>query len=219
VAFPYLREASFILSGYKGIDIWFAPIPLGDYGGVAQRFREVELTGTKITSVIKAEAFTWGLMLVCSFIFWSFFWRLGPIPSASYPYSQVFWPFQATWTFIWATATQQDRPWLLEAIRPWTSVMAGSGALAMYGIMSAFGVPIMWFYGVATGFTHDIAGALPLFVGAMLGRFYMAKRFGVKRWQQYAPVVLAGYACGQGLVGMTSIALAIVFKAVRVLPF
>ena len=32
VSFPLLREGAFILSGYKGIDIWFAPIPYSDHG-------------------------------------------------------------------------------------------------------------------------------------------------------------------------------------------
>jgi hypothetical protein len=35
----------------------------------------------------------------------------------------------------------------------------------------------------------------------------------------YVPVLLAGYACGQGLVGMSGIALAIVLKSVRLLPY
>ena len=55
VGFPMIREATFIFSGYKGVDIWFAPIPLANYGATAQRFREVELTGTRFTSVVKAE--------------------------------------------------------------------------------------------------------------------------------------------------------------------
>jgi hypothetical protein len=29
---PYLRQATFILSRYEEIDIWFAPLPLEDYG-------------------------------------------------------------------------------------------------------------------------------------------------------------------------------------------
>jgi hypothetical protein len=47
VSFPMIRKGAFILSGYKGIDIWFAPIPYADHGHRAQLFREVELTGTR----------------------------------------------------------------------------------------------------------------------------------------------------------------------------
>jgi len=219
IGIPYLPQASFILSGYKGVDIWFAPIPLYDQGWAAQRWREVELTGTKFISVVKAEAFLLLFLVFCSFIFWSFFWKLGPIPSASYPYAQTFWPLNATWQSLWATATREQSPWLLKAIKPYVAMGAFGGAFLLYGTLAAFSVPIMWFYGLASGFGAATTGAIPSFTGAMLGRYYFAKRFGLKRWQLYTPVLLAGYACGMGLMGMAGISLAIIFKAVRVLPF
>ena len=58
-----------------------------------------------------------------------------------------------------------------------------------------------------------------MFLGAMLGRYYFARRFGLRRWPIYTPVLLAGYACGTGLIGMAGISLAIVLKSVRVLPY
>ena len=219
IGIPYLAQATFILSGYKGVDIWFAPIPLYDQGGSAQRWREVELTGTKFMSIVKAEAFLLLFLLTCSFIFWSFFWKLGPIPSASYPYAQTFWPLSATWSALWATATQEKSPWLLQAIKPHLVGGAFGGTFLLYGVLATFSVPVMWFYGMASGFTAATTYVIPQFTGAILGRFYLAKRFGLKRWQLYAPVLLAGYACGTGLMGMFGIALAIIFKAVRVLPF
>jgi len=39
VGIPMIREATILLSGYKGADIWFAPLPLQNYGGFVQRFR------------------------------------------------------------------------------------------------------------------------------------------------------------------------------------
>ena len=57
VDIPFVREATIILSGYQGVDIWFIPFPLGNYGNQCQKFREIELTGTSFTSVIKAELF------------------------------------------------------------------------------------------------------------------------------------------------------------------
>ena len=37
VNFPYLKELTIMESGYKRIDVWFAPMPLHDYGGLAQK--------------------------------------------------------------------------------------------------------------------------------------------------------------------------------------
>jgi hypothetical protein len=219
IGIPYLAQASFILSGYKGVDIWFAPVPLYDYGPVTQKFREIELTGTRFISIIKAEAFMLFLMLFCSFIFWSFFWRLGPVPSSSYPYAQTWWPLSATWQCLWATATREDNPWLLRALKPTLMGTGLGGALVLYAGLGMFRVPVMWFYGLAAGFQGNTSYYIPQFVGAMLGRFYFGHRFGLHQWRLYGPVLLAGYACGTGLVGMAGIALAIILKSVRVLPF
>ena len=67
VSFPYLKEVSIMKSGYQYVDIWYAPIPLNDYGAFAQKFREVELTGTKFTSIIKAEALMLPIISIASF--------------------------------------------------------------------------------------------------------------------------------------------------------
>jgi len=228
VGIPFLREAAFILSGYKGIDIWFAPIPLYDFGASAQAFREFELTGTKFTSILKAEVLMFFLLTGCSFVFWSFYWRLGPIPSPTYPYAQTFWPVNSMMQALWVTATREQKTWLLDAIktplldpgRPPLVETGLVGGLALYGIMVAgLKMTPMWFYGLVGGIGHPPSGAIPTAIGAVLGRFYFARRFGFRTWQLYGPVLLAGYACGMGLIGMFAISLAIIFKAVRVLPY
>lgn len=219
IGIPYLSAATFILSGYKGVDIWFAPIPLYDQGGSAQRFREIELTGTKFMSVVKAEAFLFLLLMFCSFVFWSFYWKLGPVPSSAYPYAQTFWPLNAFGSALWWTATRQENPWLLKALKVPVILSGLGGSIVFYWILAAFSVPVMWFYGLIAGLGAATTGAIPTFIGAMLGRFYFARRFGLHRWQLYTPVLVAGYACGTGLVGMAGIALAIVLKSVRLLPY
>ena len=49
VSIPMLQTSVFILSGYKGATIWFAPIPLNDYSWAVQGFRVMELTGTRLS--------------------------------------------------------------------------------------------------------------------------------------------------------------------------
>ncbi|MBM3277288.1 MAG: hypothetical protein FJY95_04305, partial [Candidatus Handelsmanbacteria bacterium] len=43
--------------------------------------------------------------------------------------------------------------------------------------------------------------------------------FGEERWSSYAPILLAGYSCGVGLIGMTSIAVALISKAISQVVF
>lgn len=220
VGFPYIREATFIKSGYSGVDIWFAPIPMGDYGWAAQRFREVELTGTKFTSILKAEAFTLPVILIASFMFWAFFWHTSPIPSPQFPYAQKFWPLRATMQSLWITSNQQGgQSWLLQALKPNLMIWSGVATFGIYGLFAALKVPTLFFYGFAGGIGALPHGAIPMFGGALLGRYYFARRFGVEKWSKYAPVLLAGFSCGMGLIGMTSIALALISKSVAYLPY
>jgi hypothetical protein len=223
VEVPYVAQATFILSGYKGVDIWFAPVPFFDHGWAAQRFREVELTGTRMVSVVKAEAFLLVIMLVFSFIYWSFYWRSSQIPSSQYPYAQTYWPLAAFYQCLWATATVPSptgQPtFLIKALKFPIIAYAGGASLALYLVLIALRVPALWFYGFITGFPANTAWWVPTFIGALLGKYYFGRRFGARRWMQYSPVLAAGYACGIGLIGMFSIGLTIIFKAVRSLPF
>ncbi|MBT3343930.1 MAG: hypothetical protein HN712_17515 [Gemmatimonadetes bacterium] len=105
ISIPYVREATIILSGYQGVDIWFMPFPVGNYGAQTQKFREIELTGTSFRSIIRAELVMVPIVLFATFLYSSYIWKLAPIPSASYPYAQVMWRLRALQTCIWFTGT------------------------------------------------------------------------------------------------------------------
>lgn len=223
VGLPFLREAAVVATGYQRTDVWYAPIPLWDHGAVSQRFREVELTGTKFTSILKAEALMLPLTLVFSFLFWAFFWKTSPVPSNQFPYAQRFWPIEAT---VQSVFQQVNLPkeagetnFLLAALKPSVIGMGATFGLAFYGICSFFKLPLLFFYGFAGGIAAYPANTIPQLFGAWFGRKYMRKRYGEENWARYAPVLLAGFSCGTGLVAMASIALVLVGKAVTQLPY
>ena len=84
----------------------------------------------------------------------------------------------------------------------------------MYGILSTFGLPVLLVYGVIRGLDQSLPDViLPQFAGALLGRYYFAKRFG-DMWPQYRVVFFAGYGCGVGLVMMLSLGLVFMSKSV-----
>ena len=220
VGFPFIMEATILKSGYTGVDIWFAPMPLYDMGWAAQRFREVELTGTKFTSILKAELFMLPVMLVASFLFWAFFWHTSPVPSPQFPFAQKMWPVSATMRTIWISSNAQGgHSFLLKALKPPVMLWGGMGAMALYLGMTAFKLPVLLFYGLAGGVGAMPHFTIPQFGGALLGRYYFARRFGKEKWTMYAPVLLAGFSCGMGLMGMSSIALALISKSVSYLPY
>jgi len=216
---PFLKETTIIVSRYEEIDIWFAPFPMEDYGRQTEHWRKLELTGTRFTSDIAARLITIPILLVSGVLVWHFLWKLAPIPSAQYPFVQFHWPINATRQCLWVTALRDGRSQMIQAIRG-KYVAAGLGSsLALYGLMWLAKMPSMWFYGVIGGIGGDPGSYIPLLIGALLGRFYMIKRFGLKRWYMFNPVLAAGFGCGTGLIGMGTVAIALVSKAVIVKPF
>jgi hypothetical protein len=221
ISFPMVREASFIFSGYRGVAIWFAPIPMANYGATTQRFREVELTGTKFTSILKAEILMFVVVVPCSFLFWSYIWRLNPIPSVSYPYAQKFWDFTALQQWVWYSATTEGghREIFQRAIKPELMVTGLAFGLGAYGLLNYLRLPVLLIYGFIRGLGMLPHFIVPQFAGALLGRYYMRHRFGEENWRRWPPVLYAGFSCGMGLVAMLSIAISLVSQSITQMPF
>ena len=216
---PYLHETVFILSRYEEIDIWFVPLPDEDYGRGTQGWRVLELTGTTFTSNVAAHLLIMPILLVSGIVVYHFIWQIAPIPSAQYPHAQIMWPIQATYECLWKTSLRDGNSQMLQAIRG-DYVMTGfTSALAIYGLLWVARMPSMWFYGIIGGIGNDPGMMMPTLLGAVIGRFYMIKRFGLKRWFMFNPVLAAGFTCGVGLIGMGTVAIALVSKAVIVKPF
>ena len=106
VQIPHLHEAIVFLTGYRGVEIWFVPLAGADFGGNAETFRIIELTGMRFTSLLKAELVMVPIVLGASLMYWSFLWKLAPIPSDAYPYVQTFWPARAFQEAVRFSATQ-----------------------------------------------------------------------------------------------------------------
>jgi hypothetical protein len=223
VSLPFVREASFIAGakyfGYHGIEIWYAPIPIHNYGEATVSFRQIELTGTSIRGIIKAEIVVFPVVMVSSLLFSQFIWRLAPIPSASYPYAQELWHLQALNTLLMQTSTLEGNSLFYQALKG-SYVLSGlSFGLVIYALLSLFGLPILLIYGVVRGLGQSTPHGLILeVVGALLGRFLFLKRYGTM-WRQYAPVLLAGFSCGMGLTGMFAMGFALILKSLGRLAY
>lgn len=221
IGFPMIREGAFILSGYKGADIWFVPIPYADHGRRAQLFREVELTGTKFSSILKAELLVLPLSLICGLVFWSLIWLMSPIPAPTFQYAQTYWHLIALRQSLWYSSTigAGGETLFEQAIKPMWIVGGLGFAGVSYFALSWFRMPVSLIYGFIRGIQGLPHFLIPELIGAILGRYVLEKRFGQKQWRLYAPVILAGFACGMGLIGMSSVAIALISKSVTQLRY
>jgi hypothetical protein len=218
--FPFLGQFAVLGAHYRQPDIWFAPLPIADYGWAAQRFREIELTGTKFSSIVWMEIIMLPLVLIFSLLYWGFIWKSSDVPGPQYPYALKFWPLEAVNRSIW---TQINAPggasWATHAIKPNLIGIGTLIGLGLFGVGRLFNLSTLFIYGFLGGMNNFPHNTIPTFVGALLGRYYFGRIFGQERWRMYAPVLLAGFACGTGLIGMAAIALALIAKTISYLPF
>ena len=220
LAIPFVREAAIILSGYKGLAVWFLPFPMNDYGVHTVFYRQAELTGTRFTSKWKAEALVVPFIIVCSITFAQLIWSMDPIPSSSYPFAEMMWPLKAKTDVLMYSSTAGGYSQFREAFRP---VVIGIGlvsGLSIFGILTWLQAPTLLMYGMVQGLNQMIPHTLVLqFLGALLARFYFERRMGFKQWRQYAPVLSAGYFCGAGLTTMLCIGIMFLSKSIIKLPY
>jgi len=223
VSLPLVREASFIAGakffGYQGIEIWYAPIPIHNYGAATVEFRKIELTGTSIRGIIKAEIVVFPVVMVASLLFSQFIWRLAPIPSSSYPYAQELWHLQALNTLLMQTSTLEGNSLFFQALKG-SYVLGGLGfGIVTYVVLNLVGLPVLLVYGVVRGLGQSTPHGMILeVVGAFLGRFFFLRRYGAM-WRQYAPVLLAGFSCGMGLTGMFAMGVTLILKSLGKLAY
>lgn len=217
VSLPMVREASFIAAskffGYQGLGIWYAPIPFHNYGKATVRWREIELTGTSFKSIIKAEILVFPVVMIASLLFSQYIWQLAPIPSNQYPYAQELWHLQALNTLLLQSATLEGNSPFFQALNPSYLVWGLGLGTITYAILAGFNLPIMLIYGVTRGLGQSTPHGIFLeIIGALLGRYYFMKKYGLS-WRQYAPVLLAGFSCGMGLMGMLAMGFTLIMRS------
>ena len=214
VQIPLVREAAFIFSGASGSEIWFAPIPINDYGGGARQFREMELVGTRVSSLIKTELIVVPVVVITSLIFSEFIWRMAPIPSEVFPYTHEFWELMILNFGLTATATSEGASPFMDAIK-FDVISWGLGmGLAGFMVLSFLNLPTFLIYGAVRGLGQTTPGGLLLeMLGAIVGRVYLQNKLGHKKYKSYLAVLVAGYGAGMGLVGMLGVAVALIAKS------
>ncbi len=222
VDIPFVRETAFMVSGARGIEVWLAPMPVENFGQDAQAFRVSELCGVRFWSLLKTDLVAIPILFALSFMFWSFIWKANAIPSPAFPAAQVAWEMRAkrdalilssTLVGEGAEASSMADSEFMRAIKP-PVIGAGFGVtVGMYGALSAMGLPVLFVYGMVRGlgqFPHLMVLEI---IGALLGRYWLARWLGADRFRRMAPTLLAGYFTGVGLIGMAAIAIRLVAEA------
>jgi len=219
VDIPMLQQGVFILSGYHGINIWLAPIPVNNYGAMSANFRTIELTGTNFLSYVKADMLVIPLSFVLSFVFWAFVWHSGAIPSEKFPWAVKMWDLNAK-NMVLAWSATMGRSSLFWQGLHWP-VVGGAFAFTMlaFSLLTAFHLPTMSIYGFIWSCGAMPHGFIATIIGALIGKFYFHKRFGQENFLRMMPVLCAGYSTGVGLIALIGVAVNLIVKAISAAPF
>jgi hypothetical protein len=132
------------------------------------------------------------------------------------------WDLQAKKTMLMWTATTGGEGTVTLFQRSFHPQYIGAGFLfstVMFTILSAFNLPTMLVYGLASGLGQIPHGLLLQLGGALLARFYFHKKYGRKSFLQTAPILLAGYFVGTGLIGMGGVAIRLITSAISMSAF
>ena len=219
VQIPYLKELTIILSGHKGVDIWFAPIPIQNLGVATVGFRTLELCGTKIKSQVKTLILTTPIVIIASLLASQLLWKMAPIPSDAYPYTQKMWDLILKRQLLMFSATMEGGSIFMEAFQAkWLYWGLGTGS-GIFILLSAFGAPVMLVFGAVWGLAQSSPGAIMWqLCGALVARFYFKRKF-KDMWLKYMSVILAGFGCGMGLISMVAFSFTIITKMLSPLAF
>jgi hypothetical protein len=190
-----------------------------NYGGQAVSFRVLELTGTKVKSVIKTQLITVPIIIIASLVFSNLLWKMAEVPSDAYPFAQKMWDLQAKLSCLTFSSTMEGGSLFFEALKPQWLLWGVSFGVGLYALLAALGLPTLVLFGIVRGLCQGMPAGIPLeVIGALVGRFYFRKKFG-DIWLKYVLVIGAGYACGMGLVAMVGMAIAILNKMMAPLLF
>jgi uncharacterized oligopeptide transporter (OPT) family protein len=204
---PYVREGLLFAFG-SGANIWFAPwpVPTGASAWV-QNFKVAQLTRCRPSSLIKAALIALPVGVVANFLYISIFWRIAPIPSATYPYAQAILPIWAFNMTFWMSTTVQGTGeaasfaaqifrmnWLLVTVAVFT-------LLHLYN-MWAESRRIRWrlsLIGLAVGMVSPIPFTISIFIGSLVA-LWVKRRKGADWFGQFRNVIVAGLVVGEGAV-------------------
>lgn len=213
LSIPYVWLGCVLFSGYQKPDIWFFHPYVGgdDAAGFCYIIKVAQLTKTKFIDYFKGLIIIFPLVWIMSLIYTGFFWSIAPIPSAAYPWTAASWPISLSLSNLWISRS-------LETFKP--QIILGS----------FIGMSLIGFIGnLILGSTFSLIGLVtgtmtlpPISIGMIVGNLFgrlLARWLGKERWVRIRAPLVAGEACGEGIMIGIGVALVLIAKSMWSLQY
>ncbi|MHA1832763.1 MAG: hypothetical protein ACTSV7_02120 [Candidatus Baldrarchaeia archaeon] len=214
---PYQRELIIYSSGYRGRDVWFAPINIFSGGAdIAQFFKIADMCNVSKREYVKTYIIVVAMGLVSSFIFVTLLWNISPIPSGAYPATIYAWPVDAmNWarTQIWIWKGYLFRYDLITY-----SFIIGAVVYAISDYV--FHIPAFLISFLAgTAPQMGIPWSLMALLGSIFANKVLAPRLGTKTFGIFRGRFVIGFMLGYGFVSMLTATLILISRSMWLLPY
>lgn len=205
-----VQNLLYLMSGYKGADVWFVPSPMTISGGSLSWFAICEMTKTSAKSLVKMYWLLFPVSALIGLGYLEAFWKMAPIPSGRYPGAQIFWPIDVSYTCLWIrgqVAGIFNVLWILY------SFLVGT---AIYAIFFFTKLPIS-LTGLAIGAGTSPPFATSYLIGLIIAKF-IERIIGKEAWEKYRRMLGAGLIVGESIAVTVSVAISIIINSIWILP-
>jgi len=211
VNLPYVYQVIMLGSGSRIPDIWFMPMAVSNAGASwCAYFKLADLCETDRMVVVKACLAVLVLGPITAFIYTGMFWSMAEIPSAVYPWLNQMWPVESMLTLWWPSRG-------MAGIGLDPQLLAGGASIAAVLFLASRLIPID-LVGLTLGISTLPAFAPTMALGALVGRL-IRYIVGGKWWDENRTAVVAGFAIGEGVIGALCASIALISKAIWLLPY
>lgn len=213
VQVPYVRETLMLPSTAPGNPVpWVVPYYSTSTAGIiTHRIKVAKMLNARPLDYYKAYVILIPVAVLVSFIFWSIFWLMAPMPSSFYPWTAIYWPVSSLTTSLFISRA-------FAIFKP--DVIVGTAAVTWLIVQGVDLLKISFFspIGFLAGVTSLPPYSLAYMIGALAGK-YLEGKMGKDKWEARRSVMIAGVMCGEALAIATAIAITIIGKVVTTKPF
>jgi len=214
-SFPsdYLQNLIYYLSGYSGVDIWFAPTTT-PWPGIEKLkwFKTAQLTETKADSILKTYWFILPFAIIIGFFYVQIFWSIAPIPSGRYPGVRIFWDINATMHSLWI------RGQLAGLFNPYSVLISFFIGLGLYFGLNFIHSPIT-LTALFAGASQITPISVTMLIGAVLAKIF-CRVFHVSEewWNKNKLLIAAGLILGESISVTIGLSISIIINSLWTLP-